>query len=893
MSKNWHTLNVEEIYKEFDTSYDGLNEQEARKRLSIYGRNELKQEKRQSWINIFINQFKNFLIIILLVATVISFLIGEFLDAVIIFVIVILCAFLGFVQEYRSEKAVEALKRLAAPEAKVIRNGKEMKILASEIVPGDIILIETGDKVPADARIIEEINLQVDESMLTGESHAVKKITFPLENIGLALADRKNMVYAGTIVVSGRGKAVVVATGMNTEFGKIANMLQDVEIEETPLEKKLNVVGKYLGIISLVICFLAFLLGIYRGYNVVEMFIWSVSLAVAAVPEALPAVVTGALAIGTERMAKKNAIVRRLPAVETLGCTTVICSDKTGTLTKNEMTVRKIYTGKTIHVTGHGYETKGKFIEKNKEILPLKDRQLKLLLEIGSLCNDAVMTNKGIIGDPTEGALIVLSKKAGIDYEELRKNLPRAGEIEFDMERKRMTTLHFIDGKYYAYIKGAPEGLLELSNKIMINGNVLEINERRKKEVLKKIEEMSRDALRVLGFAYREVPERLVLKEEMNAEKIESDLIFVGLVGMIDPPRPEAKEAVKLCKQAGIKIVIVTGDHLLTASAIAKEVGIIDKIDERVAITGEDLERMSDEELDSRISNIRVFARVSPHHKLRIVEAFKRKKEVVAMTGDGINDAPALKAANIGIAMGIAGTDVTKEASDMILADDNFATIVNAVEEGRVIYENIKKYLIYLLSCNIGEVLILTTSFFLGLPTLLLAMHILIVNLITDGLPALALGIDPPVKDIMKRKPRNPKENIFNKRRILLLLLISLTMFAVTLPIALYYLKNYDLVKAQTITFAIIIVYQIFNAYNCKTEDKSIFEVNLFDNKWLNLSVLFSFLFLIALIQIPFIDRYLHLVDLTLNDWFIVLLAGSSAILAGEIGRFLIRNGFQ
>lgn len=885
-------MDVEAIYKELNSSYNGLSNEEAKRRLNIYGLNELKQEKKISPLSIFLNQFKNFLIIILLIATAISFVIGEVVDAIIILIIVFLCAFLGFIQEYRSEKAVEALKKLASPEAKVVRDGKEIKIPAAELVPGDIILLEVGDKVPADARLIEEINLQTDESMLTGESHAVKKITFPLESVGLPIADRKNMVYAGTIVASGHARAIVVSTGMKTEFGKIADMLQSVEVEQTPLEKKLDVIGKYLGYISLFVCFIAFLLGIYRGYNPVEMLIWSVSLAVAAVPEALPAVVTGALAIGTERMAKKNAIVKRLPAVETLGCTTVICSDKTGTLTKNEMTVRRIFIGRTIHVTGHGYETKGKFLEKNKEVHPLKNAQLKRLLEIAVLCNDAVLADKGIIGDPTEGALVVLAEKAGISHKQLRESLPRAGEIQFDMVRKRMTTVHYIDGKYFAYVKGAPEMLLSLSTKIMLNNKVYELTEGRKKKILKEAEEMGKDALRVLGFAYREIPEKLALKmmEEEVSDEVETDLTFIGLVGMFDPPRPEAKEAVKLCKQAGIKVIIVTGDHLLTTVAVAKEVGLIEKFDKKIAITGEELERMSDEELVAKIDKIRIFARVSPHHKLRIVQALKQKGEVVAMTGDGINDAPALKAADIGIAMGITGTDVTKEASDMILADDNFATIVNAVKEGRVIYDNIKKYLVYLLSSNIGEVLILTASFFLGLPTLLLAMHILIVNLITDGLPALALGVDPADKDVMRRKPRNPKESIFNKRRVLLLAIISLTMFAVALPIAVYYLKNYGLAKAQTMTFAIVILYQIFNAYNNKTEDKSIFEINPFDNKWLNLSIVFSFLVLFALIQLPVVDRYLHLVDLTLQDWVIAIAAGSTAIIAGEIARFIIRK---
>lgn len=887
--KYWHTLTFDELLKELQTSFEGLKEDEAKRRLKMYGFNEIKQEKTRSWFSILLDQFKNFLMIILIIATLISFAIGEIVDAIVILAIIILCSLLGFVQEYRSEKAVEALKRLATPEAKVIRDGKEIKVPAREIVPGDLIVLETGDKVPADARIIEEINLQINESILTGESHPVKKTTFPLENIGLALGDRKNMAYAGTIVVSGRAKAVVVETGKQTEFGKIAEMIQSAEREATPLEQKLDAVGKTLGISSLIICLFVFLLGLYRGYELLEMFIWSVSLAVAAVPEALPAVVTGALAIGTERMAKKNAIVRRLPAVETLGCTNVICTDKTGTLTKNEMTVRRIYTGRKIHITGHGYEIKGNFFEKNREIKPERDRQLKLLLEIGALCNDAILYENGIIGDPTEGALIVAAKKAGIDYETLREKYPRVGEIQFDMERKRMSTVHFIDGEYYVYVKGAPEVLLSLSEKIMLNGKVYDLNEKRKKDVLEKMNEMSKDALRVLGFAYRKIPEKIATKEELREEEVERNLIFIGIAGMIDPPRPEAKEAIKLCKQAGIDVIIVTGDHAITATAIAREVGLIKKLQRDVAITGEELEKLTDEELMEKIEHIKVFARVSPHHKLRIVNLLKAKGKVVAMTGDGINDAPALKSANIGIAMGITGTDVTKEASDMILADDNFATIVKAVEEGRVIYNNIKKYLIYLLSSNIGEILILSVSFFLGLPPLLLAMHILIINLVTDGLPALALGIDPPDEDVMKKKPRSQKEHLFNKRSVIMLASISLMMFAVTFPIATFYLKK-DVEKARTITFSIIIVYQMFNAFNCKTEERSIFHVNPLNNKWLNISVLLSLVILIFMIQSPIIDRYLHLVELTYDEWIIVFAAGSSAIIAGEISRFIIRK---
>ncbi|MEM5793539.1 MAG: cation-translocating P-type ATPase [Candidatus Aenigmatarchaeota archaeon] len=892
-------MDINQIFKILNTNEKGLSDDEVLKRREKYGTNEIKSERKINPFKIFLDQFKDFLVIILILATIISFIIGEVLDAIIILVIVLMCAILGFLQEYRSEKAMENLKKMSAQEAKVIRNGKEMKIPATELVPGDIIIFETGDKIPADGRIIEEINSQIDESLLTGESVPVKKNVFTMENIGAAIADRKNMVYAGTIVTYGHGKAVVTAIGHDTELGKIAKMIEDIEITKTPLQVKLDGIGKFLGISCLIICFIAFIIGVLKGYNYLDMLIWSVSLGVAAIPEALPAVVTSSLAIGAQRMAKRNAVIRKLPAVETLGCTTVICSDKTGTITKNEMTVKRIYANnKIIHVSGDGYNPQGKFMdEKNKIFDPMKDPQFKIILEISALCNDANLVKENgqwkIIGDPTEGSILVLSRKAGIDFEKFREDTPRAAEIPFDMDRKRMTTIHKFNGKYFAYTKGAPEIIIGLSTKIMENGKLVELTDEKRKELLKIIDHMASHALRVLAFSYREVDERMLLPtlEEINPDKIEKDMVFVGFVGMIDPPRKESKKAIRECKTAGIRTIIVTGDHALTTLAIAKEIGLVKKtetIKSNKIMVGEELERISDEELKERIDEIVIFARVAPHHKLRIVNLLKEKGHVVAMTGDGVNDAPALKSADIGIAMGITGTDVAKEASDMILLDDNFSTIVNAVKEGRRIYENIKKYLTYLIRCNIGEILVLTSSFFIGLPTPLIAIQILMVNLITDGLPALALGMDPPDEDIMRRKPRKPTESIFSRKTVILMSLLSFNMLIALLPIFKIYLEKEGLIKAQTMVFVGLSMFQFVNSYISKSGENYIFKTNLFGNKWLNLSIIFSILFLILIIQVPVFGKIFGVERLGLIDWILITICSMSALLFSEVGKFVL-----
>ncbi|MDH5203458.1 MAG: HAD-IC family P-type ATPase, partial [Nitrospirota bacterium] len=768
----WHAMEVGQVLKELNTDpHSGLSSEEIRSRLEKYGYNELKKEERISPLSIFVNQFKNILIIILLIATVLSALVGEIFDAALILVIVVFCAVLGFIQEYKAEQALEALKKMLSPTITVLREGEEEEIPSKELVPGDILLLEAGDKIPADARLIELHSLKCDEAPLTGESVPVGKDLKPLSEKTL-VADRKNMVLTGTTVTYGRGKAAVTSTGMNTEFGKIAEEVTAVETEKTPLEKRTDEIGKWLGIISLAICFLVAGISVAREILgdgrvdlpfIVTMVMFAVALAVAAVPEALAAIVTGALAIGMHQMAKRNALVRKMPAVETLGCTTVICSDKTGTLTKGEMTVRKIFTGGSfIEVTGVGYTPEGEF--KGSDVNVQRNQSLLLLLQGGLLCSDAVLEEKEgkwfIKGDTTEGALVVSAAKAGFHQAEMRLENPRIEEMPFSSERKRMTTVHQMqDGKRTAFMKGAPEIVLERCTSITDGNGTRPLTEDDRAKILKANEEMAQGALRVLGLAYREISLAIACTEE----GVECDMVFIGLAGMMDPPREEAIEATKICKQVHIKPVMITGDHKLTAVAVAKEIGIYNEGD--MVLTGEELEKMSDEDFEKIVNKVTVYARVSPMDKLKIVKAWKKRGEVVAMTGDGVNDAPALKHADIGVAMGITGTEVTKEASDMVLSDDNFATIVKAIERGRWIYDNIKKYLTYLLRCNITEVIVIGGVVLIMGPEYLplLPAAILYINLVTDGLPALALGVAPPDPDIMQRPPRDPKESVFSK----------------------------------------------------------------------------------------------------------------------------------
>jgi len=887
--QKWHAMKVEDLIQALKTGRQGLSEEEAKHRLEEIGPNELREIKKITPLEIFLRQFKSFLVIILLIATAISAFLGEFNDALVIAIIVLLNAVLGFAQEYRAERSMEALKRLTAPKARVIRDGVDVEILAKELVPGDVILFKTGDKVPADSRLIEAMNLQVNEAPLTGESLPVEKTIDTMEE-GIPTAEKKNMVFMATDVTYGRGKAVVVATGMNTEVGKIAEKIQTAPPRQTPLQIRLEQFGKWIGLTCLIICAIVFLTQILRGQPLFQMFIISVSLAVAAIPEGLPAVVTASLAIGMQRMAKRNAIIRKLSAVETLGCATVICSDKTGTLTRNEMTVRKLYTNnKTIEVTGEGYEPRGEFRQNGMIVDPLKDEHTALLLRIVALCNDASLIYSGkewrVEGDPTEGALLVVAAKARVNADNIRKQYLRIAELPFSSERKLMTTIHTTpEGEKVAYVKGAPENVLELCTHIYESGQMRELSEEDKETLLGINQAMAGEALRVLAMAYKRLPETL---QNFTPNEVETNLVLVGLAGMIDAPRAEAKQAIKVCEDAGIKVIMITGDHKLTATAVAKELGLLKS--GRV-LTGAELDALSDRELEGIAEDVTVYARVSPEHKLRIVNALKKRGHIVAMTGDGVNDAPALKMADIGTAMGITGTDVTKEASDMVLADDNFATIVSAIEEGRQIYDNIRKTIAYLLSSNSGEILVMFVGALMGLPLPLLAVQILWINLVTDGAPALALSVDPAVPDLMQRPPRDPKEKVLSRTLLLLIVSVGIVMCVGTLAVF-----NWELTagvamnRARTMAFTVLVMFQMFNVLNCRSEKHSLFKIGLLYNKYLITAIAISILLQMAVIYISPLQPLFETVPLSTIDWIVVTLISATVFVAVEIGKFLNR----
>ena len=891
--KPWHSMEVDEVLQALRAEKEGLSTEEVQKRLKEYGPNELKKEKRKSAVRLFLEQFKDILIIILLIATALSMAIGEVYDAIVIIAIVIACAVLGFFEEYRAEKALEALKKMTAPTATVLRNGKEVQIQTSEVVPGDILLLYTGDKVPADARLIEAVNMKTDEAPLTGESTPVNKNVKPLPE-DTPISDRRNMVFTGTVVVYGRGKAVVTSTGMNTEFGKIAKMVQTVEEEETPLEKRMAHVGKWLGILSVAVCLFVAVFGIIRGREILDMILWGISLAVAAVPEALPAVVTGALAVGMYRMAKENAIVRRLPAVETLGCTSIICSDKTGTMTKGEMTVERIYVnGKAVKVTGVGYEPQGDFLYEDKKLDPAKEKELQMLLKAAVLCNDSKLEKTEgrwtVKGDPTEGALVVAAAKAGLWKEEVEKKEPRINEIPFSSERKRMTTVHESGEKKIAYMKGAPEIVLERCTKVYMNGKTRRLTSEIRKQILAINEAMAVQALRNLGFAYKELPES---KTSLSEEE-EEGFVFLGIMGMIDPPREEVKDAIYMCRKAGIKVVMVTGDHKLTAVAVAKELNLIGEKEneEGRVLTGAELDKLSDEEFEKIVENVVIYARVSPEHKVRIVKALRKKGYICAMTGDGVNDAPALKMADIGVAMGITGTEVTKEASDMVLTDDNFATIVRAVKEGREIYDNIKKYLTYLLRCNIMEILVLFIAMMFSREAesaiALTTIQILWINLTTDGLPAIALGVDPGDPDLMERKPRNPKESIFTTDVKIYLSAVPILMTILLLGTYFYTLYNYNLMEARTQLFTSIVLMELANAVSARSLKYTVFKVGVFKNKFLWVAILSSLAMQLAVLYIPGVQGLFDVTYPDAFDWIVAITSTLIVFFSIETGKYI------
>ena len=820
----------------------GLSTREAEKRVKTYGLNELKHNKKKSPVLIFLAQFNDFLVWVLIGATIISGFIGDKADAITILIIVIVNAILGFVQEFRTEKSLEALQELAAPTCKVIRDGNIKVVSSKELTIGDLVVLEAGDRIPADGTFIDAANMVVDESLLTGESVGISKDTTKGKNSG----------FMGTIVLKGRGLIIIDAIGMKTEMGKIANLLDNIEEDKSPLRERLDSLGKILVVMCIVVCLIVTILGIIRGNDITEMFLLGVSLAVAAIPEGLAAIVTVALALGVGRMLKRNALVRKLPAVETLGCTSVICSDKTGTLTQNKMTVKEILVN-------------GRIYELDKE----KIYDCEKLKEAFIYCNDANYNyeikdiEKAVMGDPTETALVKAFYKDSKELQKFVEKSKRVYEISFDSTRKMMTVIMNENGKETCYMKGAPERVLEKCNSVLENGKVKPLTYQKKKQIYSYIEAMSNRALRCIAAAYKE--ENLV-----KNESVECDLIFLGVAGSMDPPRIEVKDAVLKCKMAGIKPIMITGDHKNTALAIAKSINICNSDDQ--AVTGDELEKMSDSELVKKVNKIRVFARVSPNHKLRIVRAFKKNNNIVAMTGDGVNDAPAIKEADIGVAMGISGTDVTKEAAAMVLMDDNFATIVSAVEEGRVIYDNIRKFIRYLLSCNLGEVLTMFLASLFYLPNPLTPIQILFVNLATDGLPAIALGVDPPDKDIMRQRPRDKNEGIF-ARGLWEKIIVRGCLIGICTLLSFMSGRYYgmDLATCRTITLCTLVMSQLLHVFECRSERHSIFEINIFSNIYLLGAVLVSISMICCILYIPLLSSIFNTVALNLGQWLLVL----------------------
>ena len=898
---SWHNFSVQETLEKLKTSNEGLTYDEVRDRLEKYGTNELQEEKHTTKLSLFLNQLKNPLIGVLLAAALISLFVSHFIDAIVIVAVIAINTAIGFFQEYKAETALKALKSMAGPETRVIRKCPrpdecvEVKIKAKEIVPGDIIVLEAGDKIPADARIFQAINLEVDESMLTGESQAVNKKIDSLPN-STPVADRKNMLFSGTIVVQGRGRAVVVATGCKTEIGKIAELIRETKRVETPIQKRTKDLSKKLGLFALVASSVVFGLAIFRGFDLLETFLFALATSVSAIPEGLPAVLTVTLAVGVNKMAKRNALIRKLQAVDTLGSATVICTDKTGTLTTNEMTVRKIYAdGRIIEVSGDGFNPEGKFKFEGQELDISGNPSLSTLLKIGALCNDSRLkhiesedrVHWEIKGDPTEGALVVAAAKAGMSKEKLESDRPRIDEIPFDSKERYMATFHQqTDDTLEVLLKGAPETVLALCNEIEENETVVKLTEERKKQLLEVSTNLAGQALRMLAMAYKTIkPEKLdITKRELKQKDV--NFVFVGFAGMIDPPRSEAKSAIALCKRAGIRVVMATGDHRLTAEAIAKELGIAGN---SRALAGTDLDALSDEQLDAVIGETNVFARVSPTHKFRIVEALRRQGQIVAMTGDGVNDAPALKAAEIGIAMGITGTDVTKETADMVLTDDNFASIVSAIEEGRVIFENIRKVVKYLISTNTGEIITIISALILlpNAPLIFSAVQILWINLVTDGLLVIPLALEPKEHDVMDTPPRQPKARIINREMILNIIFIGSFMAIGTLGLFSNELNTGNIVKAQTFAFVTIAIFQVFNALNCRSRSLSIFKLGPLKNRYLLISIFVSISLQVLATELPFFQLAFGTTSLSVFEWIIVVLVASSVFWADELRKAL------
>jgi Ca2+-transporting ATPase len=891
MEKADHCLSPDEVMTNLGSSVNGLDEEEARSRLAKYGPNELEAKKGVPPLSIFLRQFKNFMTLVLIAAALVSIGVAayggtseEYLDAAVIIIIVLINAFLGFIQEYRAEKALEALKELAAPTTVVLRSGKEKKVPAKELVPGDLFILATGDKVPADGRVLEAVNLRIDEASLTGESEAVEKDATCLSP-DVQLMDRTNMVFAGCIVEYGRGRAIVTQTGMRTQLGKIAELIEEVDTQ-TPLQAKLAKLGRQLAILVILTSVVVFLAGIAQNVSAGEMLLTSVSLAVAAIPEGLPAIVTVSLALGVQRMAKRNAIVRNLPAVETLGSATVVCTDKTGTLTKGEMNVREIWINEALEVSGEGYEPKGRISRSGSPIELGAWQDLDWLIKAGALCNDSSLDQEkgrwGIKGDPTEGALLVLAGKHGLEIETLRREMPREREVPFDSRNKRMITVHSLSGIEFAFMKGGLESVLSICSTMDWERRT-KLSDDEKLKIMKANDAMADRAMRVLAFAMKEVGDGA----------LEEGFVFLGMVGMLDAPRKEAVEAIKRCKTAGIRVIMITGDHVRTARAIAEEMGIGKR--EGPALTGQELSTMGLSDLEEKVKEVNVYARVSPEDKVNIVQALQKNGEVVAMTGDGVNDAPALKKAEIGVAMGITGTDVAKEASDIILLDDNFASIVNAVEEGRGIYGNIRKFVSYLLCCNTGEVMAMFMASFVfieeGMIPFLLPLQILWMNLITDGFPALALGLERTSSTVMEQAPRDPKEPPVGRKMFLKILFLGLLMALGSMVVYWIvwdwalgqgYSSEESISRARTAAFCAIVTFQLLLAFSARSEEESIVAIGPFSNRMLLLAVSVSFILQLMVVYLPWFGGAFGTVPLGLYEWALILIVGLIGPLANE-----------
>ncbi|MDK2890160.1 MAG: P-type Ca2+ transporter type [Methanoculleus sp.] len=876
---DWYTLSAEEVRRELGTGPAGLSPGEAEERLQRYGKNVLREEARETRLQVFLRQFKSVLIVILVIAAAISFLVGEPVDAAAILIIVVLNAILGFSQEWQAGEAIEALKKMLVQRAVVVRGGEQQEIDAAELVPGDLVILEMGERVPADLFIVEATSLEVDEAPLTGESSPVDKAPDSLP-AGTALSERSNMAFAGTTVVNGRGRGIAVATGMNTEFGMIAGLSQRVEDETTPLSRQMDRLGRDLGLIAVGIAILVVIVGLLQQRGFLEMFLIGVSLAVAVIPEGLPAVVTLTLALGIKNMMRRNCLIRHLPASETLGAVSVICTDKTGTLTRNEMAVVRVRTPDAeVAVTGTGYAPEGEFLREGTPVDPLTDPGLARFLRTVLLCNHATLNlEEGgwrIFGTPTEGALVVAAAKAGLS----REDAPAAAkEFSFNSTRKRMTVVYPEEGGFVAHVKGAPEVLLARSSRLLRGDSVVPLTDDLRDALLAEIGDYASGGLRVLGAAYRPLPEGL----EWTEETVEKDLIFLGFAGIVDPPRPEAAEAIRLCRSAGIDVIMITGDNPLTAYAIARDLGLSSE----GALTGTDLEAMGDNELEERLRTTKVLSRVTAEHKLRVIDILARDREVIAMTGDGVNDAPALKKASIGIAMGIKGTDVAKESSDMVLVDDNFASIVAGVEEGRREYDNISRFTRYLLSSNVGEMVAIVGGLLLGLPLILIPIQILWINLITDGLTAIALGLEPAEQDVMQRRPRDPGESILTRNAYLIVLILGVWLGLLTIY-AFLGLYEADLDRARTMAFTGLIIFELYNVLNFRSFRFPLHRIGFFSNPALFLAVLGSLALQALVVYVPVLQTFLGTAPLTPGDWGLLALLGLPVLIAGEAYKIL------